>query len=259
MRRPLPRFTASGQRAVGVLVEQQRARPGRRRTSSTQCACSPLSSTGRPRRSPEPASSSCSTSSSTLPKRSKASAWATRSPPSVDAGPGHAAASSARRHEGLAALGQRGAGRDRAATGANRSRPWNVAARPARGGSGERPMSIASTTPPKRSAASCRRPLSGPTSSRSSSAVRSATARRSAPTSGSTTARWTPGGRVRQRAAQHQRARAHVVARDAVGQVDDPRLGGDARDDAVADADEVVVDAVVGQERDDRWHGLRRV
>ena len=64
---------------------------------------------------------------------------------------------------------------------------------------------------------------------------------------------------VRQRAAQHERAGAHVVAGDAVGEVDDPRLGRDPRDDAVADADEVVVEAVVGQEGDDRCHRTARL
>ena len=55
-------------------------------------------------------------------------------------------------------------------------------------------MSAASATPPKRSAASHSSPLSGPTSTRPSSAQRSATARRSLPTPGSTTARCTPAG-----------------------------------------------------------------
>ena len=80
-----------------------------------------------------------------------------------------------------------------AATGAKRSRPWKVAET---GSSrhGEAEISTASATPPKRSAAGMSSPLSGPTSSRSSSAVRSATARREAPTPGSTTATCTPGG-----------------------------------------------------------------
>ena len=55
-------------------------------------------------------------------------------------------------------------------------------------------MSTASKGPPNPSAAGRSRPLSGPTRMRSSSAQRIATARRAAPTSGSTTARWTPGG-----------------------------------------------------------------
>ena len=59
---------------------------------------------------------------------------------------------------------------------------------------------------------------------------------------------------VRQRAAQDERAGAHVVARDAVGDVDDARLGRDARDHAVADPDEVVGEAVVGEERDRALH-----
>ncbi len=48
--------------------------------------------------------------------------------------------------------------------------------------------------PPSRSSAGHRSPLSGPTSTRSSAATRTATARRAEPTSGSTTARCTPGG-----------------------------------------------------------------
>ena len=56
------------------------------------------------------------------------------------------------------------------------------------------PISAASATPPKRSAASHSNPLSGPTSRRSSPAQRSATARRDEPTPGSTTARCTPAG-----------------------------------------------------------------
>ena len=55
-------------------------------------------------------------------------------------------------------------------------------------------MSTASATPPKRSAASVSRPLSGPTRKRSSPAQRSATARRDEPTPGSTTAKCTPAG-----------------------------------------------------------------
>ena len=47
------------------------------------------------------------------------------------------------------------------------------------------------------------------------------------------------------------------MARDAVGDVDDPRVGRDPGHDAVADADEVVVVAVVGEEGDDRRHGAR--
>ncbi len=63
------------------------------------------------------------------------------------------------------------------------------------------------------------------------------------------------GGHEWQRAAQRQGSGADVVARDPVRDVDDPRVGGDARDDSVADADEVVGVAVVGEEGDD--HGAR--
>ena len=62
------------------------------------------------------------------------------------------------------------------------------------------------------------------------------------------------GRQVRQGVAQDQRPGADVVARDAVGDVEDPALRGDARDHPVADADEVVDQAVVGEERDHRGH-----
>ena len=55
--------------------------------------------------------------------------------------------------------------------------------------------------------------------------VRRATARRSAPTSGSTTARWTPDRHEGQRLGEHDRAGARVVAADAVGEIDDPGRG----------------------------------
>ncbi len=57
--------------------------------------------------------------------------------------------------------------------------------------------------------------------------MRSASARRSVPTCGSTTATCTPTGMYGQRVAQHERALAHGVAGDAVGDVDDlaPRGG----------------------------------
>ena len=113
-------------------------------------------------------------------------------------------------------------------------------------------MSTASTTPPRRSAAGISRPLSGPTSMRSCSAVRSATARRASRSDGADAgvddgevhAR----GHVRQRVAQHERAGAHVVAGDRVGDVDHARARAAPRDHAVADADELVAVAVVGQE-----------
>jgi len=54
--------------------------------------------------------------------------------------------------------------------------------------------------------------------------------------------------------AEYEGAGAHVVAVDAVGDVDDARFWRDRRDDPVADAHEVVVTAIVGEERDDRGH-----
>src|SRR5207237_133997 len=58
--------------------------------------------------------------------------------------------------------------------------------------------------------------------------------------------------RVRERAAQHDRADADVARRDAVRQVDDTRLRTAPGDDRVADAGVLVVQAVVRQERDRR-------
>jgi hypothetical protein len=58
---------------------------------------------------------------------------------------------------------------------------------------------------------------------------------------------------VGQRVAQHERAVAHRVAADAVRDVHDVDVGIDRADHAVADADEVVVAPVVGEQRDD--HG----
>jgi len=57
---------------------------------------------------------------------------------------------------------------------------------------------------------------------------------------------------VLERPAQHERAGADVVARDPVGDVDDPDGRRDPRDHPVADAHEVVVEAVVAEERHDR-------
>ena len=59
---------------------------------------------------------------------------------------------------------------------------------------------------------------------------------------------------VGQRAPQHERPRAHVVAVDPVADVDDARRGRDPRHDAVAHAYELVVVAVVGQEGDHCRH-----
>ena len=78
------------------------------------------------------------------------------------------------------------------------SRPWNVG-ETGSSRSGEPCTSNASATPPSRSQAGISRPLSGPTSSRPSSTVRTATARRPraplVPTPGSTTARMIASGR----------------------------------------------------------------
>jgi hypothetical protein len=51
---------------------------------------------------------------------------------------------------------------------------------------------------------------------------------------------------VGQRGSQQDRPGAHIVRRDHMGEVDDPRLRAAPRDHAVAHADELVVVAVVG-------------
>ena len=63
-----------------------------------------------------------------------------------------------------------------------------------------------------------------------------------------------PGGRERQRAAQGERPGADGVSRHAVGQIDDTCLGRDPRDDAVAHAHVLVLEAVVGEEGDGGVH-----
>ena len=59
-----------------------------------------------------------------------------------------------------------------------------------------------------------------------------------------------PGAQVLRAAGQGQAPAAHVVGRDAVGEVDDGDLGGDRADHRVDDADELVGGPVVGQEGD---------
>ena len=59
-------------------------------------------------------------------------------------------------------------------------------------------------------------------------------------------------GHVRERAAEDDRPGADVVAGHAVGDVDHSRRRADLRHHPVAHADEVVLEPVVGQERDHR-------
>ena len=82
--------------------------------------------------------------------------------------------------------------------------------------------------------------------------LRTAIARRLPPTSGSTTARWTPTGMYGDRVRQHERALQHCLRRDAVRHVDHASVGGDPCHHAVARADEVVLQPEVGEERDAR-------
>ena len=102
-----------------------------------------------------------------------------------------------------------------AATGAKRSRPWKVADVGSRR-CGERATSTASTAPPKRSTASASRPLSGPDED---ALVLGGAHRHGAALAadlGVDDREVHAGREVGQRAAQHERAGAHVVAIDAV-------------------------------------------
>jgi hypothetical protein len=63
-----------------------------------------------------------------------------------------------------------------------------------------------------------------------------------------------PGRQVRQRALEHGGGGAHVVARDAVRDVDDAGVGADPGDHAVHDADELVGEPVVREEGDRARH-----
>jgi hypothetical protein len=115
------------------------------------------------------------------------------------------------------------------------------------------PISTASATPPKRLAAGSSRPLSGPTRT----VLLGGAQRDGAPLGpdlGVDDGDVDPRREVGQRAPQHERAGADVVARDPVRDVDDPRVGRGPGDHAVAHADEVVVVAVVAEERQHPSH-----
>ena len=109
-------------------------------------------------------------------------------------------------------------------------------------------------TPPSAFQASDSRPLSGPTS-RGPSAVLTAIARRDVPTPGSTIPSATAYGPACAMPLASIIAPAWMsCGRHAVGQVDDMGIRGDARDDEVADADELVAQAQVGHEDDRTAH-----
>ena len=58
-------------------------------------------------------------------------------------------------------------------------------------------------------------------------------------------------GHVRKGVREHERSLEDGLGRDPVGDVDDSRLGRDPQDDAVAGADEVVLEPEVAEEGDD--------
>ena len=127
------------------------------------------------------------------------------------------------------------------------SRPWNVLET---GSSrhGESPMSNASSTPPKRSAASISSPLSGPDQPALAGAQRDGAAR--AADARVDDGEMHAGGRERQRASEPPGAGADVLRRDAVAEVDDADVRRDPRDHAMDHADVLVADPVVGEERE---------
>ena len=134
------------------------------------------------------------------------------------------------------------------ATGAKTSRPWKVALIGSRH-SGESPMSTPRLTPPSASAARPQQPVVGADENAiSCDAQRDRTSL--AADAGIDDREMHARRAVGERRAQRQRARADVVARDAVVEIDDARARAAPRDHRVADADELVREAVVRQERD---------
>ena len=104
--------------------------------------------------------------------------------------------------------------------------------------------------PAARSAAGSSSPLSGPTKSRPSLVAQ----RKRAPMAadaGVDDCEMHPDRHVGQRVGEHERALQHRLRRDSVRDVDDLGLRGDSLDDAVAGSDEVVLQAEVGEKRDD--------
>ena len=141
----------------------------------------------------------------------------------------------------------------RAATGAKMSRPWKVAET---GSSrhGEAEISTASATPPNCSAAGAEQAVVRPDQQ---AALLGGPQRQRPPLGadvGVDDGQVHSGGHVRQRPREHRGAGAHVLARDAVREVDDAGVRADAGDHAVHDADELVGQPVVRQEGDRARH-----
>ena len=119
------------------------------------------------------------------------------------------------------------------------SRPWKVAET---GSSrhGEAEISTASATPPNRSAAGDEQAVVGP----DQQPALLGGPQRQRPSLGADVGvddgEVHAGGHVRQRPREHRGARPHVLARDAVREVDDARVRADPGDHAVDDADELV-------------------
>ncbi len=195
-----------------------------------------------------PARSAWLTFRAALPNRSTVRAWATSVPSSVR-GAGSSITSSSSAPSGSPASASSAPVARCAATGANRSRPWKVADTGSRRW-GEREMSTTWSTPPQRLPGQREQPVvrthQQPTvlAAQGDGAALGAHLRVHHPHVHSAR-------QVGQGVAQHDRPLPHGEAPDAVGEVDDLGVGRDPADHAVADAHELVVVAVVGEEGDD--------
>ena len=192
----------------------------------------------------------------TLPKRSTSSTLADSTPSRASDGGTSMRTRSAGSSSGAdLARASRPAARW-AATGANTSRPWNVAETGCRNSSSA-VMIRARSMPPSASAAGTSSPLSGPTRS-APSTVSSTSARRCEPTPGSTTPRCTPSGRYGTAdASVSEPATTFVGSMPCVTWMT-RTSGRRADDDALDDAGELVAQPEVGDQRDDRGDGHGR-
>ena len=244
-----PRFTA--RRACGRRPRRRAARPPpRRRRCARRWPAAPVARPRPPRwrraSRPLPASRSWPTLSATLPNRSMTSAWAT-SVPSSSRGSGSSSASSVSGSSGSPASAELGAGGELGGHGSE-----HVAA--VEGGRHRlEPVRASASRPPPRDAAAA---LPGEAQQ---AVVR---AHQQAPVGGLRApprgARCPPAGppppRARRRAGRAARCAARAPRAGRRGAAIPwvmstiSRLGGDRADHAVADAHELVVVAVVGEE-----------
>ena len=142
----------------------------------------------------------------------------------------------------------------RAAAGANRSLPWNVAPGPGIITSGFS-IELMAWAPPIIATAGERRPLSGPTKNPNSVAAAMAAAGGADPRVHD--CQHDSRGEILNRPGQGQGAGSHIAGRDAVSDVDDPGLGRQAVDHTVDDSDELVEMPEVRQKADRHRHPIR--